>query len=57
MKGTPHPEDLSGDVGDPILLQRVAFGVLHQICDGAGTAELHHQLEERGGDTEKTEDI
>lgn len=40
------PEDLSGDVGDPVLLQRVAFGVLHQIRDGAGAAELHHQLVE-----------
>lgn len=39
------PEDLSGDVGDPVLLQRVAFGVLHQICDGTGATELHHQLQ------------
>lgn len=48
------PEDLSGDVGDPVLLQRVAFGVLHQIRDGTGAAELHHQLEETTGDAEKS---
>lgn len=46
------PEDLSGNVGDPVLLQRVAFGVLHQICDGTGSTKLHHQLVERTGDAE-----
>lgn len=40
----PHPEDLPGDVGDPVFLQLVPFGVLHQVRDGAGTTELHHQL-------------
>ena len=43
------PEDLTGDVGNPVLFQCVAFGVLHQICDGPGATELHHQLEERTG--------
>lgn len=52
-RGT-DPEDLSGDVGDPVFLQCVAFGVLHQICDGTGATELHHQLEERTGGAEKT---
>ena len=50
------PEDLSGDVGNPVLLQCVALGVLHQICDGPSATELHHQLEERE-DTEKNVDV
>lgn len=54
MKSLTNPEDLSGDVGDPVLLQCVAFGVLHKVCDGTGAAELHHQLEERAQDSEKT---
>lgn len=39
-----HPEDLPADVGDPLLLQGVALGVLDQVGDRAGTAELHDQL-------------
>lgn len=39
-----HPEDLSADVGDPLLLQRVPFGVFDEVCHRAGPAELHHQL-------------
>ena len=39
-----YPEDLSRDVGDPVLLQCVSLGVFHQVCDGASTTELHHQL-------------
>lgn len=44
MQTHSHPEDLSADVGDPLLLQRVPFGVFDQIRHRAGTAELHHQL-------------
>lgn len=40
-----HPQDLSADVGDPLLLQRVAFGVFDQVCDWTSTTELHHQLQ------------
>ena len=40
-----HPEDLPADVGDPLLLQRVPFGVFDQIRYRAGTTELHHQLQ------------
>lgn len=47
------PEDLSGDVGDPVLLQCVALGVLHQVRDGTGATELHHQLDRAAGETEK----
>lgn len=39
-----HPEDLSADVGRPLLFQRVALGVLDQIRHRAGAAELHDQL-------------
>lgn len=49
----PDPEDLPGDVSDPVLLQCVAFGVLHQVCDGAGATELHHQLEETRRETQR----
>lgn len=44
--GEAHPEDFSGDVGDPVLLELVSFSVLHQVCDGARPTELHHQLQE-----------
>lgn len=44
--GQAHPEDFSGDVGDPVLLKLVSFSVLHQVCDGARPTELHHQLQE-----------
>lgn len=27
----PHPQDFSADVGDPVLLQGAALGVLHQV--------------------------
>lgn len=40
----PYPQDLSGDVRDPVLLERVALGVLHQVRDGPRPTELHHQL-------------
>lgn len=40
----PHPEDLPAHVGYPLLLQGVPFGVLDQVGDRAGAAELHHQL-------------
>lgn len=40
-----HPEDLPADVGDPLLLQRVPFGVFDQIRYRAGPTELHHQLQ------------
>lgn len=39
-----HPEDLPADVGDPLFLQGVALGVLDQVGDRAGAAELHDQL-------------
>lgn len=39
-----HSENLPRYVGDPVFLQLVPLGVLHQVCDGASTAELHHQL-------------
>lgn len=42
-----HPEDLSGDVGYPVFLELVPFGVLHQICDRTSSTELHHQLSEQ----------
>lgn len=44
MQVAPHPQDLPADVGDPLLLQRVPFGIFDQVCDRAGPAELHHQL-------------
>lgn len=43
LKST-HSEDLSRNVGDPVFLQAVLC-VLHQVCDGAGSTELHHQLQ------------
>lgn len=39
-----HPEDLPADVSDPLLFQGVSLGVLDQIGDRAGAAELHDQL-------------
>lgn len=42
-----HPEDLSGDVGYPVFLELVPFGVLHQVCDRTSSTELHHQLSEQ----------
>lgn len=39
-----HPEDLPADVGDPLLFQGVALGVLDQVGDRSGAAELHDQL-------------
>lgn len=39
-----YPQDLSGDVGYPVFLERVALGVLHEVCDGPGPAELHNKL-------------
>lgn len=39
-----HSEDLPGDVGNPVFLQLVPLGVLHQVRNGAGTTELHHKL-------------
>lgn len=42
-----HPEDLPADVSDPLLLQGVSLGVLDQIGDRAGAAELHDQLWDR----------
>lgn len=42
-----HPEDLPADVSDPLLLQGVSLGVLDQIGDRAGAAELHDQLRDR----------
>lgn len=44
-----HPEDLPADVGDPFLFQGVALGVLDQVCDRAGAAELHDQLQTHTG--------
>lgn len=44
-----NPENLPGDVGNPVLLQRVAFSVLDQICYGTSATELHHQLQEWTG--------
>lgn len=41
-----NPENLPGDVGNPVLFQRVPFRVLYQICDGTSATELHHELEE-----------
>ncbi len=40
-----HPQDLPGDVGDPVLLERIALGVLHEISDGPSPAELHDELQ------------
>ena len=40
-----HPQYLSADVGAPLLLQRAALGVLDEVCDRAGSTELHHQLQ------------
>lgn len=47
-EGDTHPKDFPADVGDAILLQRVALGVLHQVGDGAGAAKFHHQLKNGG---------
>lgn len=46
-----YPQDLPGDVGYPVFLQRVALGVLHEVCDGSGPTELHNELE---GDKTRT---
>lgn len=40
-----HPENLPADVRRPLLLQRVALGVLDEVRHRAGAAELHHQLQ------------
>lgn len=45
MTDLPYPENLSADVGDPLLFQRIALGVLDQVCDRAGSTELHDQLQ------------
>lgn len=43
-RACPYPQDLSGDVRDPVLLERVPLGIFHQVCDGPRPTELHHQL-------------
>lgn len=48
-RSSSHPEDLPADVGDPLLLQRVPFGVFDQVRHRAGAAELHHQLHRQTG--------
>lgn len=40
-----YPENLSADVSGPLLFQRVALGVLDQVCHWAGSTELHDQLQ------------
>lgn len=47
-RGCTHPENLPADVGDAVLLQGVPFRVLHQVCHGTSTTELHHQLRPQG---------
>ena len=41
---TTHPQHLSGDVCDPVLLQAPVFGGLDEVRHRAGPAVLHHQL-------------
>lgn len=41
---SPYPQYLSGDVSYPVFLQRVPFGVLHEVCNGPSPTELHHKL-------------
>lgn len=47
LYGAPYPQDLPGDVSYPVFFERVPFGVLHEVCDGPGPAELHHKLQGR----------
>lgn len=39
-----YPEDLTADVGCPLLLQGVTLGVLDQVRHRSSTTKLHHQL-------------
>lgn len=42
-----YPENLSGDVGYPVLLQSISFCVLHKVCNRACTTELHNKLQKK----------
>lgn len=40
-----YPENLSADVGGPLLFQRVSLGVLDQVCHRSCSTKLHDQLQ------------
>ncbi len=45
---TSYPENLSADIGNPVLLQGTDLGGLDQVSHRAGATKLHNQLWEGG---------